>query len=85
MARKIIQSVREQYDRWFKEEVFPQIPTVEEVASARALMVEAQKKHEIVKSRYESYQLGMKLITSWEVKPPARKNPSQDPLEERIP
>ena len=82
MARKIIQSVREQYDRWFKDSVHPRIPTVEEVAQARNLMQETQKAYEILKSRYESYKLGMNLITSWEVKPPARKNPSQDPTEE---
>lgn len=63
MARKIITSVREQFDIWFRENVSPKIPTIEEVAAARALMVEAQKKHEILKSRYESYQMGLKLLT----------------------
>lgn len=62
MARKIIQSIREDYERWFQENVSQKIPTNLEVSEARQAMLEARTRYESLLTVHSQYNMGIKVL-----------------------
>lgn len=77
MARMIVNSIRDQFDKWFRQNVSKEVPTQEEVQKARQEMLDAQKRYDTLSSLRSGYQTGLKALQ--EIREPKPK--PEEPME----